>query len=617
MRIHRLHLFVLAGLVALATYGCDIFGPDGTSSDIITSEEGFFYMMDRSNSMLYQLDSQLREVNTWDLSDISGGNIVQGITFDGTNIWISVASGINRLFKLDLTFPEAQIIQAIVAPPSGRGTIRDITFDGRHLWAANSGSVSATEAPALYKINPETGDVVASYDMPTTEIRSVAYIPPNGDEYGRGIAPGIYLGDRENNKFWNFRSDRPVFTEGFAAPVPPEGNFRIFPSGLTHELLPSGEIKIWTINSSLGANYLFRVNRLGSVEQRFEIRHYDQPGPVVFTTIDAATPAAPEVTSIVPNRGAWETSIEVEVSGTGFREGAELALDLGAGVTVTNVAVQTPGRISASVSIATGAAVGLRDVVVTNGDGQSASLPAAFEITEEPPKFGFIYVGDFGNLNLLYRLREADGGLDQEWNYSEVAPGGSLQGITFDGEHLWIAAAGNDRLIIQLDTSTDQLEAIRSIPAPYPSGTGTVRDLKYHEGSLWTTNSGDSKIYQLDPANGNILREIDTPGADTRTLTFADGVLYAAERSNGTVYRFNEGTGDWEVAFLVPLPTGASTADRLPVGMDFDGTNFWIAITRLSNDFVLEVSPTGELLRHFASPNVGPDILSGLAFTLE
>lgn len=617
MRIHRLYMFVLAGAIALTTYGCDIFSSDGTSSDIITGTDGYFYMMDRSNSTLYQLDSQLVELTKWDLSDISGGNIVQGITFDGSNVWISVASGINRLFKLDLTFPEAEIMQTIVAPPSGRGTIRDITFDGNHLWAANSGSISASESPAMYKINPESGDVVASYNMPTTEIRSVSYVPPNGDEYGRGMISGIYLGDREANIFWNFRFDRPVFTEGFNAPVPPEGQFRIFPSGLTYELLSSGEIKLWSINSSLGANYLFRINRLGNEDQRFEMKHYEQPGPIVFTTVNVAIPAAPEVTAMVPNRGAWDTTFDVEIIGSAFRAGPDLAVDLGQGITVTNVAVQTPGVIQATVAITGGTPIGQRDVVVTNGDGQAAMLANAFEITEEPPKFGYIYVGDFGSLNLLYRLREADGGLDKQWNYSEVAPGGSLQGITFDGEHIWIAAAGSDRLIMQLDTSTDDLEILRSIPAPYQSGTGTVRDIKYHEGAIWATNSGDSKVYELDLANGNILREFDTPGSDTRAITFANGTLYAAERSNGLVYTWNEGTGEWSEAFRVPLPPGASTADRLPVGMDFDGQNFWISITRLSSDFVLEVSPDGQLLRHFASPNVGSDILSGLTFTLE
>lgn len=596
---------------------CNIFGPDGTGSDIITDSDGFFYMMDRSNSKLYQLDSQLRERKVWDLSEISNDNIVQGITFDGTHIWISIASGVNRLFKLDLTFDEAEVIQTIVAPPGGRGTIRDITFDGTHLWAVNSGSVSATEAPAIYKLNPETAEIVASYDMPTTEIRSVSYIPPNGDVYGRGAPSGIYMGDRESNKFWNFRFDRPVFTDAFDAPVGPEGQFRVFPSGLTYELMSTGEIKFWTINSSLGANYLYRLSRTGSIEERFEIRHYSQPGPVVFTAENVAIPAPPEVQSVVPNRGALNTTLDIEISGSGFRAGTELAVDFGENISVSNVVLVSAGIITATINIAGSATLGNRDVLITSGDGQIATLESSFEVTAEPPRFGYLYVADFGSLNFLYRIREADGGLEQQWDYSGVAPGGSLQGITHDGEHLWIAAAGSDRLIRKLDTSGENLVVLESIPAPYPSGTGTVRDLAFHEGSLWTTNSGDNMIYQLDVQTGEIVREIDAPGDDTRTLTFVDGVLFVADRSLGRVYSFSNNTETWNLEFEVPMPTGTSAADRLPVGMDWDGETFWIATTRLANDYVLQVSRDGELLRSFTSPNAGPDILSGLAFVLE
>lgn len=596
---------------------CNVFSLDGTDSDIITETEGFFYMMDRSNSMLYQLDSQLKRVNTWDLSSISNDNLVQGITFDGQHIWISVASGVNRLFKLDLTFAQAEVIQTIVAPPGGRGTIRDITFDGTYLWAANSGSVSATESPALFKINAETGQVESSFDMPTTEIRSVSHIPVNGDVYGRGAAMGIYLGDRENNKFWNFRYDRPVFTDAFEAPMGPEGAFRVFPSGITYEILRTGEIKFWTINSSLGANYLFRLGRTGTVEQRFELRNYTQPGPFVFSIINASIPAPPELASVVPDKGALNTTFEVELNGSGFRSGDEIIVDFGDDIDVSGITLLSAGLIRANISINGTAALGERDVRVVSGDGQESVLQNAFEVTAESPKFGFIYVADFGSLNLLYKLRESDGGLEKQWDYSNVAPGGSLQGITHDGEHLWIAAAGSDRRIMKLDTSGDDLVEISSIPAPYPNGTGTVRDIVFHEGSIWATNSGDQKIYQLDPSNGDILQDIDSPGDDTRAITFVDGVLHVADRNLGRLYAYVEATSTWNLRFEVPMPVGTSAADRTPVGMDWDGEYFWISTTRLANDYILKVSHTGELERSFTTPNAGPDILTGLTFVLE
>ncbi len=65
------------------------------------------------------------------------------------------------------------------------------------------------------------------------------------------------------------------------------------------------------------------------------------------------------------------------------------AVSLGAGVAVTNVTVVSPTSLVVTVNT-TGAAPGPRTMVVTNPDGQTASLPAAFVVgdgTNQPPLF--------------------------------------------------------------------------------------------------------------------------------------------------------------------------------------------------------------------------------------
>lgn len=601
---------------ALLVNSCNIFGPDGDSSSTLTSTDGYFYMFDRNTRNLYQLDVQMHQLNVWNVNELTDDSFVQGITFDGEHIWIAASGTARSLFKLDLTGDEPVAIQTIQAPPGGSGTVRDIGFDGNYLWVANSGSVSLNNPPALYKVNPETGVVENEYQMPFAEARSVSFIPPNGDQYGRGAASGVYIGDIENNKFWNFRPDRPVFADAFDAPEPPTGQFTINPVGLTYEIMANGEIKFWTVNSSLSTNYLFKLSRTGSVEERFELNQYVSPGPIVFAPIDVTIPAPPEITSVVPNKGALNTTTDVVINGGGFIDGSGLEADFGADISVASLQYESSGKLTAEITISGDAQIGYHSVSVTNPDGQTATLENAFEVTATPPLFGFLYVLDFDD-NWLYKLREADGGLEQEWNTQEMAAAGSPQGITYDGEYFWLASAGSDRALIQFEIDGANLNEIKRINAPYPTGSGTVRGIYYDSGTIWALNSGDNKLYKIDAEFDEIVDEFDSPGLETRGVTMANGVIYVTDRDLGRVYSLDESTGDWEIEFEVPLPEGVPDSHRWPIGLDYDGENFWIVVSRFASDFVLEVTPGGQLLRTIESPRIGPDILSDVVYVEE
>ena len=100
------------------------------------------------------------------------------------------------------------------------------------------------------------------------------------------------------------------------------------------------------------------------------------------------TPEALAVTSVSPAVGAAETPTTVFINGTGFLAGATVTL----GGAATSVAVLSSRSLSASTPIR---ADGTVDLVVTNPDGQSATLPGAFTyatlaVTQVSPATGII-----------------------------------------------------------------------------------------------------------------------------------------------------------------------------------------------------------------------------------
>jgi subtilisin family serine protease len=102
-------------------------------------------------------------------------------------------------------------------------------------------------------------------------------------------------------------------------------------------------------------------------------------------------PDAPILVGVSPDRGTQGQSVTVTIQGANFQAGATAAF--GPGVTVTAATVVSPVEIAAVVSLGAGAALGPRDVVVTNPGGRSATLPAAFLVIPPPPAVTLTYLG--------------------------------------------------------------------------------------------------------------------------------------------------------------------------------------------------------------------------------
>jgi hypothetical protein len=100
-----------------------------------------------------------------------------------------------------------------------------------------------------------------------------------------------------------------------------------------------------------------------------------------------APPAGPTVLSVTPSTVAVGTTRDVTISGglTHFVAGQSVA-GFGAGVTVNSLTVASPTSAVADLSVAPGAAIGLRNVTVTTGGENAAeTVPGPFLVTAAPP----------------------------------------------------------------------------------------------------------------------------------------------------------------------------------------------------------------------------------------
>lgn len=96
---------------------------------------------------------------------------------------------------------------------------------------------------------------------------------------------------------------------------------------------------------------------------------------------------APIVTAITPGSGPNTDLINItDLSGANFASGAavKLARSGQPDIVATNVVLKSSSKITCTFDL-TGAATGLWDVVVTNPDGRSGSLPSAFQVTQPAP----------------------------------------------------------------------------------------------------------------------------------------------------------------------------------------------------------------------------------------
>lgn len=249
------------------------------------------------------------------------------------------------------------------------------------------------------------------------------------------------------------------------------------------------------------------------------------------------------------------------------------------------------------------------DIYDYDGDENASAVPAG----------GYFYLLERSTVSLIMldaQLREI-----KKWALYPVINDSSLQGITFDGESVWISSAGSADKIYQLDLAGDTVSVVRSYDAP-PTGQGTVRDIAWAEGSLWALNSGSSTykspatLYELNPLTGAILSQIAVPSPEPRALAYIQGYtnvygsgieagLYYTDPELDKIYRYRFDRPYFDTLFSTPQPP-RGVSYNFAVGLTFDGSTFWEINSSDVADHLYRINYLGTVLDRYDLPYSEP-----------
>jgi len=593
-------------MAIISIESCGIMDVDGNSDTPIISQGSYFYLLERSTSSLIMLDYQLKELQRWDLSALYNETSLQGITFDGTYLWISQAGNADKIIQLDISGSQPSVMNSFNAPPDGQGTIRDLAWDGAYLWAINSGSSTNGTAATLYKLNPADGSVLLSYVLSTPEPRALTYSDAIKNIYGSGIDAALYFTDTDKDMVYSYRIDRPCVDTLFSTPTPPRGAFTKYPAGLACD-----GSNFWLVNSSDVSDLLYKINSSGAVLERYNLP-YDDPGPIVWASSDLRTAVQPKITSISPSTAELNTTFSMTVYGSAFRMSGEIAANLGDGITINSISVVSQTQLTLDVTVAAGAELGKRNLTITFSGSLSATAENIFEVVEKAVT-PYLWAADLASY-IIYKVNLDDETYVQ-YNSTDITSTG-VQGLAYDGSDIWLCASGTDRHIYKV--TYDGTNLYPSLSYAFPASGGTMRGMAFNDGYLWlalSISSGSSgKIYKINPQTGALIDSLNSPGKEPRGITFANGTLYCNDTSLDSVYSYNKTSGSWKSVFRTPLYSGSATSTLFATGMTFDGENFWIANSSGDYDYIYEVNSAGEILRTISAPNKGTAQITGIVY---
>jgi len=237
----------------------------------------------------------------------------------------------------------------------------------------------------------------------------------------------------------------------------------------------------------------------------------------VTATFAAANPVT--ITSVAPGQGTAGTAVPVTITGSGFATGASVSLS-GSGVTAGNVNVTSATQITATLTVASSAAAGAQDLVVTNPGGGAGTLTGGFTVAASAP----------ATLTLAYNgtLRDRvgpgntalgpDGTPDGTMTVTLSAAGGrTVTGLRLDstGPGTWDTSSSNPWWVLGVATSLDGplLNASGSMAVNFPVADG-----------------GSFVLFASDHPNMEFI-----PGRTlTVTATFSDGTTATASTTVAT-----------------------------------------------------------------------------------
>jgi len=242
-----------------------------------------------------------------------------------------------------------------------------------------------------------------------------------------------------------------------------------------------------------------------------------KPRIQVNRALPVLLPERPFIDGVTPDRASPGQSVAVKVAGSNFQSGAQVGF--GADIAVSGVSVDSSSQISATLTLAAGAALGKRDVTVTNPGGQAGVLSGGFTVSPPPPTLTLAYLG---------KLRDRVGK-----GTSAVSPDGTLDG-TFT---LKLEAGSGSRTLTQLELRrSDGYGSWDTIPATsyWVLGAATGLDAPLANSSTGTLTLALSESQTIDLFANDTSPTPFAAGKTFRiTASFSDGSIATTDTTLG------------------------------------------------------------------------------------
>ena len=155
---------------------------------------------------------------------------------------------------------------------------------------------------------------------------------------------------------------------------------------------------------------------------------------------------------------------------------------------------------------------------------------------------------------------------------SFATPYSHPEGLAWDGSYLWLADSG-EKKIYKIDPSDGRV--IKSFAAPdrYPEG------LAWDGTYLWLADSyyGKEKIYKIDPSDGKVIASFAAPSRFLEGLAWDGSYLWLADSNEEKIYKIDPSDGSF-----IPF----NSPGNEPTGLAWDGSYLWLV-----DGFVRETYP--------------------------
>ena len=164
-----------------------------------------------------------------------------------------------------------------------------------------------------------------------------------------------------------------------------------------------------------------------------------------------------------------------------------------------------------------------------------------------------------------------------------TTPGQIPTGLTYDGEHLWMADR-KDKMLYAVRPDDGQVVKKISSPAYWPMGLTWDGEALWSvdvKGGIPLSENYNGQVYRVDPEDGTILHTVSAPTGTPRGLAWDGRYLWCVDNDKDQIIQFNPDDGTTIKSFKAPA--------RDPRGITYDGEYLWI--TDRTADEVYMVSP--------------------------